>query len=211
MEKKKIVLIGAGGHARVVIDILLQRIQLGDNLEIIGILDDSYKNNEKKLLFGIPIIEKVDKVQDLKNCEYIIAIGSNKIRRIISEKYNLTYYTAIHPKAIISYEVKIEEGTVVMAGAIINTHTKIGKHCIINTGSIIEHDCRIEEFAHISPNVAIAGGVKIGEETWIGIGSNIIQGIEIGEKTMIGAGSIVVKNIGSNVKAYGNPCREIII
>jgi len=203
MEKKKIVIIGSGGHAKVVIDILLQRIKLGDNLEIIGILDDSYDKENSIKLFNIPVIGKVDKSLKLENCEYIIAIGSNKVRGIISTKYDLRYYTAIHPKAIIAEEVKIEEGTVVMAGAIINSYTRIGRHSIINTGSIIEHDCKIKDFVHISPNATLAGGVSIGNKTWIGMGSNIIQGVKIEENVIVGAGSVVLKYIKANKKIVG--------
>jgi sugar O-acyltransferase (sialic acid O-acetyltransferase NeuD family) len=203
MEKKRIVIIGAGGHAKVVIDILLQRIKLGDNLEIIGILDDCYDEKNAIKLFDISVIGKVDKSLKLKNCEYIIAIGSNDVRKIISTKYDLKYYIAIHPKAIIAEEVKIEEGTVVMAGAIINSYSHIGKHVIINTGSIIEHDCIIKDYVHISPNTTLAGGVSIGNKTWIGMGSNVIQGVKIEENVIVGAGSVVLKNISANKKVVG--------
>lgn len=208
MEKKKIVIIGAGGHAKVVIDILLQRIKLGDNLEIVGVLDDYYKENSSIKLFDIPVIGKINKSLELENCEYIIAIGSNKIRKIISTKYDLVYYTAIHPKAVIAEEVKIEEGAVVMAGVIINSYSYIGKHTIINTGSIIEHDCKINDFVHISPNATLAGGVKVGNETWIGMGSNIIQEVKIEGNVMVGAGSVVLNDVSANKKVVGVPAKE---
>ena len=210
---KNIYIIGAGGHAKVVADIILKHIEnLKEEIRIAGFLDDGYSFEENREIFGIKIIGKIDYVLELSqdiNNYFVIAIGSNLIREKITLKYNLNYYTAIHPDSIIGNNVDIGIGSVVMAGTIINSYSKIGKHCIINSGAIIEHDNVIEDFVHIAPKSAIAGGVKIGKGSWIGIGSSIIQNIEIGAEAFIGAGSVVVKNIGTKVKAYGNPCREV--
>lgn len=211
---KNIYVIGSGGHSKVVIDILLQRKKMGEKIKICGILDDNYSDRNKMKIHEIPVIGRVSKVVELLNNNsnyFIIAIGNNKIREKISLQYKLSYYTAMHPTAIIGKNVNIQTGTVIMANAVINSYSEIGKHCIINTMSLVEHDCIINDYAHISPSTSLAGGVVIGKSSWIGIGSSVIQGIEVGKDTIIGAGSVVVKNIGSNVKAYGNPCREIII
>lgn len=206
---KNIYIIGAGGHAEVVADIVLKRKELlNDSIDLVGFLDDNLTEN----IFNTPVLGKVEKINELKkdkNNYFVIAIGNNKVREKITRTYNCQYITLIHPNAIIGNEVIIDKGTVVMAGAIINSYSIIGKHSIINTGSIIEHDSGIEDFVHISPKVSLAGNVKIGRSTWIGIGSVVIQGINIGEETIIGAGSVVVKDINDKVKAYGNPCREI--
>ncbi len=206
---KNIYIIGAGGHAKVVADIVLKRKELlNDNINLVGFLDD----NSIETIFNFPIIGKVDKINELKkhsNNYFVVAIGNNKVREKITATYDCQYITLIHPSSIIGNEVIIGTGTVVMPGAIINSYSIIGKHSIINTGSIIEHDSAIEDFVHISPKVSLAGNVRIGRSTWIGIGSVVIQGIKVGEETIIGAGSVVVKNINDKVKAYGNPCREI--
>lgn len=211
---KNIYIIGAGGHAKVITDIILKRIEvLKENIQIKGFLDDNYESKKKEKIFGINIIgdlKKIEKLKKNKDNYFIIAIGNNKIRKkIFEENKTINYYTAIHPNAILGENVEIKEGTVIMAGVIINSYTKIGKQCIINTGAIIEHDNNIGDFVHISPKVALAGNVSVGELSWIGIGSNIIQNIEIGADTLIGAGSVVVKNISNKVKAYGNPCKEM--
>ena len=148
--RKKVVIIGAGGHAKVIADIIEKS---GD--EIVGFLDD---NKE----IGTTIINEYKVIGDLnnrftmavtkENLEFIIAIGDNKKREEISHSPNLKFYTAIHPSAQIGLDVEIQEGTVIMANACINSSAKIGKHCIINTGAIIEHDNIIEDFVHISPN-----------------------------------------------------------
>ena len=212
MKMKEIVIIGAGGHAKVVADIILKRkTDLNEDIKIKGFLDDNYNENQNKKIFKIPIIGKLEKINDLadKDIKFIIAIGNNKTRERIANKYNkVKYYTAVHPQAVIANKVKIDEGSVVMANVVINSYSEIGKHCIINTGSIIEHDNSINDFVHISPSVTLAGGVRIGKRSWIGIGSNIIQGKNIGFDTIIGAGSVVLKNIGNNEKAFGVPCEE---
>ncbi|MGL5056525.1 MAG: acetyltransferase [Fusobacteriaceae bacterium] len=208
---KKVIIIGAGGHAKVVIDIILQRQKrLNDNVEIIGILDDSFSETEEKRLFEIPVIGKLDKILELsKDIFYIIAIGNNKIRKKLAEKYSsINYITTIHPSSIIAEKVEIDLGTVVMAGAIVNSYTKIGKHCIINTGSIVEHDNILSDYVHISPNATLCGGVKIGEETWIGAGATVIQGLEISKNVIVGAGSVVIGNIEKkNITVIGVPAK----
>ena len=209
---KKVVVIGSGGHAKVIIDIILQKNKiLDDNLKIIGILDDKYNEDEKIELFEIPIISKIEKILELpKDIYYVIAIGNNSVRKKIAEKYSdKKFITLIHPKATIGEKVNIEDGTVIMAGAIINSYTKIGKHCILNTGSIIEHDNVIKDYVHISPNATLCGGVTIEEETWVGAGTTIIQEKKIGKKVTLGAGSVVVKNMQKDCIAMGNPANQI--
>ena len=203
---KKVIIIGAGGHAKVIADIIEKS---GD--EIVGFLDD---NKE----IGTTIINEYKVIGDLnnrftmavtkENLEFIIAIGDNKKREEISHSPNLKFYTAIHPSAQIGLDVEIQEGTVIMANACINSSAKIGKHCIINTGAIIEHDNIIEDFVHISPNVALGGTVKIGESTHVGIGSIVKNNITICKNCTIGAGAVVVKNIIEEGTYVGVPARE---
>lgn len=205
---KNIVIIGAGGHAKVIADIIAKS---GDTL--LGFLDD---NIEK----GTRIIADYKVIGNLNNrfpmsvtqedIEFIIAIGDNEKRKEISEKSpNIKYYKAIHPSAQIGLDVKIEEGTVVMANAVINSSTKIGKHCIINTGAIIEHDNIIENYVHISPNATLCGTVTVGEETHIGAGTTIKNNINICKKCIIGAGAVVVKNIEEEGKYVGIPVTKM--
>lgn len=142
----------------------------------------------------------------------IIAIGNNKIReqafnKIMKHKIKLV--TLIHPSAIISPSVKIEEGTVVMPRVVINCDTTIGKCVILNTACVIEHDDIIKDFVHISPNAALSGNVTVRRMTQVGIGTSVIQGITIGENSMVGAGSVVVKNLPSNSLSFGVPAKKV--
>lgn len=191
--QKKVIIIGAGGHARVIADIIKK-----SNDEIVGFLDDNAEIQGKtifdgKIVLGDTSEESVKKYSD---CYFIIGIGSNRVRKIISEKYpNLKWYTAIHPSAIIGSNVEIGEGTVLMAGTVINIGTKIGKHCIVNTCSSLDHDNILEDFVHISPGSHLAGTVKVMEGTWICTGVTIINNISIGKNNIVGAGATVIKDI----------------
>lgn len=189
-------LYGAGGHAKVILDILEAQ-----GYEVAGVVDDNPALTE---FMGKPVLHGVKEVSPV-----IISIGINGTRRKVVEKQDPTtvYGTAIHPSAIVSPHATIEEGTVVMQGAIVQTGTQIGKHCIINTGASVDHDCVLENFVHISPHATLCGDVKVGEGTWIGAGAVVIQGIRIGKNCVIGAGSVVCKDVPDGVKAYGNPCK----
>lgn len=197
MLAEGITLYGAGGHCKVVLDILEAS---GINAD--KVVDDSPSG---KSFMGLPM--------SLPSQEYdkaIITIGNCSIRKKIVEKITVkTYLTAIHPSSVICKNVTIGEGTVVAHGAIIQSSAKIGRHCILNTRSSVDHDVIISDYVHVAPGTTICGGCKIGEGSWIGAGSVVKQGINIGKNCMIGAGSVVVKDIPDNVVAFGNPCRII--
>ena len=211
---KKIIIIGSGGHAKVVADIILTREkELNENLKIIGFLDDNFKNLRYDNIFNIPILGDLNNIDNFsKNEDYffIIAIGSNEVRKKISEKYKeLNYYTAIHPRSVISREVIIGSGTVVMANVVINPNSTIGKHCILNTSSVIEHDNELGDYVHISPNTTLCGGVNIEDNSWVGAGSVVRQQIHIGKDVIVGANSVVVKDIENSCIVAGNPAKKI--
>ena len=211
-SKRKLLLIGGGGHCKVILDIL----KYNNTYEIVGIYDDDTTKLGKRIL-GIEI--KYSGYKDLirlfKNgiTDAFVAIGSvgdpdiriNFFKKLKKIGFNLPIIKS--SRAVIAEDVKIGEGTVVMHGAIINPGTKIGKNVIINTGSIIDHDCTIHDHVHIAPGVTLSGGVKVGYATHVGTGASIIQNIHIGERTIIGAGSVVTKDIPNNVIAKGVPAR----
>lgn len=200
---KQVIIIGASGHGKVVADTVLQS---GDH--IYGFLDD---NLELGVSFiGFPVLGTVDCFGDYPDVEFVVAIGNAKIRKKIVEKLaDVSWYTAIHPRAIISpLDTFIGEGTVVMAEAVINAGAKIGNHCIINTGAVVEHDNKIEDFVHVSVGAKLAGTVHIGKGTWIGIGATVKNDVTICEECMIGAGAVVVKDICKAGTYIGIPARR---
>ena len=158
---KEVVIIGAGGHSKVVADIV---IKSGD--KVLGFLDDNLKK-KTKIIENYQVLGKIEKCLDLqkekKELYFIIAIGDNHIREEIYSKYKLNYYTAIHPNSNIGLEVKIGQGTVIMSNVCINSSTQVGKNCIINTGAIIEHDNEIDDYVHVSPNATLCRNSKSGE------------------------------------------------
>ena len=189
-------LFGASGHAKVISDIIADR---GDR---VGVLyDDAPRCSE---LSGKAVVKASETVVE---GPMIISIGSNRVRRMISERYLLRYAKAVHPSARVSASATIAEGTVVMHGAIVQADARIGRHCIINTGASVDHECLIGDFVHVSPHATLCGNVEIGEGTWIGAGTTVIPGIKIGKWCTIGAGSVVVRDIPDGVTAFGAPCK----
>lgn len=197
----KVMVIGAGGHAKVVVDCLEQE----NKYQIDNIIDDvppSYFMGQYK-------IEKREQNNDYISVNAIIAIGNPIHRKNIANQLKSNFIMTIHPNAIVSKHAKIGEGSQVFATAVINAAAVIGKHCIINTGAIIEHDCILSDYVHIAPNATLGGGVKIGTATHIGIGASVLQNITIGENVTIGAGAVVTKDIPDNCTAVGIPAKPI--
>ena len=199
---KEVIVIGAGGHGKVIADII---IKSGDR--VIGFLDDGC--TEKNIL-GYPILGKTEDCLKYKDKEFFVAIGNNTVRKKISEKYNmLKFYTAIHPSAVIAMDVEIGEGSCVMAGVVINTSARIGKHCIINSGSVVEHDNKLADFVHLSPGAVLCGTVSVGECTHIGGGATVKNNTNISGDTVIGVGAAVVKDIDISGVYCGVPARIV--
>ncbi|MEC5145442.1 acetyltransferase [Chitinophaga sp. 212800010-3] len=195
-------LIGAGGHAKVIIEILQSK-----RIAVQGVFDD---NPAVKQLWKYPVTPLAGSGEQITS-GMIISIGNNAIRKKVAERLHTRFGVAIHEKANLSPTAMVDEGTVVMAGATINADVKIGRHCIVNTNASIDHDCILEDFVHVSPNAALCGNVSIGEGTHIGAGAVIVPGVCIGRWAVIGAGSVVTKNVPDHCVVMGNPAREKIV
>ena len=200
---KDVIVIGAGGHAKVIADIVRKS---GDNL--VGFLDDTKEAGTE--FFDAFILGNTDSYGEYQDKEFIIAIGNNVIREQIALKLQgVSFYTAIHPTAVIAEGVCVGKGTCVMANAVINADAKIGKHCIINTASVVEHDNVIADYVHISPATALAGTVTVGKGAHIGIGAKVKNNTEICADVVVGAGAVVVKNIAEAGTYVGVPARKV--
>lgn len=198
----RLVIVGAGGHGKVVADIALR-----NGYKNICFVDD----NAVGECFGYPIIGTSVSIEHLDNgkTDFVIAVGNNKIRKKIAENHNVNWVILIHPSAQVGTKVKIETGTVVMAGAVINACATIGQHCIINSCAVVEHDNILADYVHISPNVALGGTVHVGECTHIGIGATVKNNINICDNCRIGAGAVVVKDIAKNGVYTGIPAKLV--
>jgi sugar O-acyltransferase (sialic acid O-acetyltransferase NeuD family) len=197
-----LIIIGAGGHAKVVVDIANA---LGYN--ILGFLDDNTAINEFANLKQLGKIEDCTKYID--KAKFVIAIGNNAVRKRIAEEYNLKFATLIHPSAVVSPNATIGEGSVVMPLCVINSNTQIGEHCIINTAAIVEHDNTIGNFSHISPNATLCGTVNIGDLCHIGAAATVINNTDICSGCIIGAGAVVTKDINKSGTYVGVPAKVI--
>jgi sugar O-acyltransferase (sialic acid O-acetyltransferase NeuD family) len=202
-----IIIYGASGHAKVIIDIIEQ----AGFHKIIGLVDDTGSVNN---LMGYLVARDMGVYLEQGIRAGIVAIGDNWQRCRISTKIlsmckNFEFVTAIHPSVNITRDVIIGDGTVVMSGCNINTCSQIGSQCILNTGSNIDHDCSINDFASIAPGATLGGNVVIGEYSAVGLGASVIQKIVIGPNAVIGAGSVVIKDIPSKCVAFGNPCKFV--
>lgn len=192
---EKISLFGAGGHAKVVADIIY-----ATGAKIGAIYDDKPRNEPflGKTIASAPLQEKPENL--------IITVGDNSIRKKISERYDTSYATVVYPSSIISPSSKIGLGTVVMQGSVIQADASIGNHCIINTGATVDHDCNIADFVHIAPNATLCGGVEVGEGTLVGAGSVITPYVKIGKWCKIAAGSAITTDVPDFSIVFGNPC-----
>jgi acetyltransferase EpsM len=200
-----IVLIGDGGHSKVIQDIIF--LQQDD--VIVGILDDKYQESiiKEDIHYG-PIHSIHQLVSKYKDLKFVIAVGNNQARKKIADKLPFSpkdYITCIHPSAIVSPSAKVGNGTVVMANAVINAATEVGHHCIINTASILEHDNGLEDYIHVSPSATLTGDVKVKEGAHIGAGSTIIPNMHIGEWSVVGAGATVIEDVPAYSLAAGVP------
>lgn len=192
--------IGAGGHAKVIVDAL----EYNKNLDI-KVFDEAKEGKTDSLLgkiFSFSCIDPVSKA--------IVAIGDNTTRHTVVLRFPTQQWgTLIHPKAIISRSAKIGEGVYIGAGASIGPQAVIGNHTIINTGSIIEHDVIVGDFCHVGPGVILTGSVQLGNFSLLGAGTTAIPNIHIGEYVVIGAGSTIIRDVPDKTKAVGSPLRII--
>lgn len=203
---KKIAIIGASGHGKVVADIA----RLNQYQDIV-FLDD---NTDIAECATYKVVGTSREFRNYANRGYdlIVAIGNAKIRQQIQEEMEsdgLCCTTLIHPSAVIAENVEIGSGTVVMANAVINPSTKVGKGCIINTCASVDHDNHIADYVHISVGAHLAGSVSVGERTWIGIGAVVSNNVEICGDCVIGAGGVVVKDILDEGTYVGVPVKKM--
>lgn len=199
--KDKLLIIGAGGHGRVVADVA----EAVGRYKEIAFVDDG--KIEKTPRF--PVLGKTSLVAEKKDeYELFVAIGNAQVRKRIMESIDAEFATLIHPSAIIGSDVTIGQGTVLMPGAIINTGAIVGNGVILNTASSVDHDCVLGDYCHVAVGAHLCGNVNVKEGTWIGAGATVIQGINICEKCMIGAGAVVVKSVEETGTYTGVPAKK---
>ncbi len=205
-----VIILGAGGHAKVLIDALLSASAV-----IAGIVTPDLTLAGTNIL-GVPVLGGDDVVNEYPPSEIQLVNGLGSVglpanRQQLFEKFEGMGYkfsTVVHPSAVIASDVVLGEGVQVMAGVVIQPGCRIGINSIINTRASVDHDCAIGDHVHIAPGVTMSGGVKIGMGSHIGTGATVIQGLSIGNGCLVAAGAVVTNNIIAGAMVRGVPARE---
>ncbi len=207
---RSILVLGGGGHARVLLDVLHR---LG--LPITGFVDDD------------PAIMNLAGVKQLGNAhpdavpqypptdvELVNGFGSVGTCTLRVDQFRLwkthgyRFVTVVHPDAIVARDVMLDQGGQIMAGAVVQPGCHIGANTIVNTRVALDHDCIVGPHVHVATGASLSGGVRVGEGAHIGTGASIIQGIQIGEHSVVGAGSVVVRDVPPHTTVYGVPAHH---
>lgn len=205
--QKGVIVIGAGGHAKVVIEMLRD---MGHYIDYCVGGDDS-----PEICMNIPVLKGDERLKQLREEGYAYAfpaIGDNTIREkmaLLTLGLGYELLNAISPSAKISPSAVLGKGIAVMAGAVVNAECRIGDFVIINTGATVDHDCVVRNSSHVAPQCALAGNIEIGEKVFLGIGVKVIPKIKIGDRAIIGAGSVVLNDLPSDITAVGTPAKII--
>lgn len=207
-----IVVAGASGHAKVVIDVIEQQ----GRYHIAGLLDPERPVGTAVLSYPVLGCEAELPTLAARHslAGFIVAIGNNRRRAIVAETIarlcpHLAFVAAVHPAASIGKDSVIGAGTVVMAGAVVNPSCRIGRGCIVNTKASLDHDSVLDDFASLAPGVTTGGNCVIGTQAAIGIGAVLFAGINVGGHAIVGGGALVLNDVAAGVVAYGMPAREI--
>ena len=205
----RILIVGAGGHAQVVADCLLQMAAAGHSGRPIGYVDDNLALQGQSYL-QLPVLGRLDQIESIPHDALIVGIGHNPTRQRLYESFITNgerIVAAIHPRAIIAPDVVVGTGTLICAGAVVNTGTIIGHNVIINTGATVDHGNQIADHAHIAPGVHLGGDVQIGKGTLVGIGAIVMPQRTVGHSAVVGAGSLVYTSVADHMTVIGIPAR----
>jgi sugar O-acyltransferase (sialic acid O-acetyltransferase NeuD family) len=204
----RLLVIGAGGHGRVVADTAAS----SGTFSRIAFVDDAYPDSRSAGAW--PVVGRISTLSALR-AEFdacVPAMGKGTLRLEVFELARAAGFdmpAIIHPRAVVSEYASIGAGSVVIGGAVVNVGVSVGVACIVNTGATIDHDCQLADGVHVCPGVSLAGNVKVGSLAWLGIGSCVIQGRSIGARATVGAGSVVIRDVEEGVTVVGNPARRL--
>jgi sugar O-acyltransferase (sialic acid O-acetyltransferase NeuD family) len=204
---EQIVIFGAGGHAKVVVD----AIEVVGSYEILFLADANPARLGTRLKHYLVRSEKEGLSAGASGLlSAFVAIGHNETRKRIAQAAKAGGFrlaTVVHRAAVIASDTTLGEGTLVMPASVINASSVIGVNAIINTGAIIEHDCRVGNHTHIAPRATLCGGVEIGDDTLIGAGAIVLPGIKVGARAVVGAGALVLSDVPDGSITKGIPAR----
>ena len=207
----RILIVGAGGHAQVIADLIMSRARLGEDVQLIGFVDDDFRLLGREIL-GVKVLGPIGLVNEVEHDAVVIGIGDNLTRaRVYGELQTrgMAFCRATHPHAVVADDVKLGAGSVVFANAVINTGSVIGANVIVNTGATIDHHAQIDTHVHIAPGAHLGGAVIVAEGAFLGIGSSVIPNRTIGAWSTVGAGAVVLDDIPPHTTVVGVPAKPL--
>lgn len=194
-------MIGAGGHAKVVVEACLAA-----GWSVLGTADD----DPDRTVFGLPHLGSPEGLSPDPGVRAVLAVGSNAARRELARRLNgrLEWASVVHPAAVVSPRARIGEGVVVFAGAVVQADTVVGRHVILNTGCRVDHDNELGDFCHVAPGAVLAGTVRLGEGVFVGAGAVAVPNRTLGAWCTVGAGGVVTRDTEPGLTYVGVPARE---
>lgn len=205
---RRLALLGAGGHGRVVADAALE-----SGWKSVAFFDSGFPAMQSAGPWPVEG-DQNDLFMQLADFDgVLVAIGNNRVRLQFHRRLTRAgakMVSVVHSRAVVSAHSRIGAGCIIVAGAVINIGTSLGDAVIVNTGAGVDHDCSIGDGVHISPGAHLGGAVAVGECGWIGIGASVRHQISIGANTVVGAGAVVVSNLAADLIAYGCPAKPIV-
>ena len=199
LPSNQVALVGAGGHAKVVI---ATARALG--IQVTAVFDDDEARWGQELC-GVPVRGPAAAVSG----NAVIAIGNNRARKKLAHSIEADWLILCHPSAAVEPSVRLGPGAVVFAGAVIQPDARVGAHAIINTGATVDHDCTIGDFAHVAPGASLCGGVALEEGVLVGVGASLCPSVHVGEWSVVGAGAVCVDDVAGAVTVAGVPARIV--
>jgi sugar O-acyltransferase (sialic acid O-acetyltransferase NeuD family) len=213
MSLEKVVIIGTGGFGREVLDVLEAVNEVKPTYEILGFVTEPGYQSPGTIINDIPVLGHFDWLEaNREKVKAICGIGAPAVRRRLilkAKEIGTSFFSVIHPRAILTRWVTLGIGTIITAGCILTSNIKIGHHVHLNLDCTVGHDVVIHNYVTVSPGVHVSGNVTLEEGSFIGTGANLIEGKTIGEWSVVGAGSVVVKDIPANSTAVGIPAKPI--
>lgn len=210
-QESRVFVLGAGGHGRVVLDILAA----AGIHTIVGFLDNNADIHGRRV-DGVPVLGAIDDLQAISQkhaaARVIVAVGDNGVRRHLArkvEKLGFELVNAVHPSATLAHNARLGRNVVVAAGVVVCAHCQIGDSVILNTGCIVDHQTMIAEGAHICPGVRLAGRVKVEAGVFVGIGATVIPHVTLGYESIVGAGAVVIDPVPPLATVVGVPARQV--
>ena len=205
-----VIIAGAGGHGKVVLDVLLA----ARKFRPVGFIDANLSLTDS-YIGGLPILGSANALPMLRRQKIkraIVAIGDNRTRlrymRIL-EEHGFTLVSAVHPAAHVSPGATLGSNVVVAPQAAVVAEAKIGDGAIVNTSAVVDHECELAEGVHVCPGAVLAGRVRVGRATFVGIGAQVIQCCAVGQFATIGAGAVVIDDVPEFATVVGVPARVI--